>query len=85
MLDRPQTLDALLAAALAVALELQIFLTGHLDADPVTVLGALAVTIPVAWRRRAPLAVALIFAGAAVLQGALGGGVFDDAPRRSPR
>jgi signal transduction histidine kinase len=80
MLDRPQTLDALLAAALAVALELQVFLSGHADADAVTVVGALAVTVPIAWRRSAPLAVALIYAGAAAIQGALGGGVFEHAP-----
>src|SRR4051794_10706459 len=80
MLDRPQTLDALFAAALAVALELQVFFGSHVDANVVTVVGALAVTVPVAWRRRAPLAVPLIFAGAAVLQAALGGGVFESAP-----
>src|SRR3954466_2966130 len=80
MLDRPQTLDALFAAALAVALELQVFFGSHIDASVVTVVGALAVTVPVAWRRRAPLAVPLIFAGAAVLQAALGGGVFESAP-----
>ncbi len=80
MLDRPQTLDALLAAALAVALELQVFLGSHVEANAVSAVGALAVTVPVAWRRRAPLAVPLIFAGSAVLQAALGGGVFECAP-----
>ena len=80
MLDRPQTLDALLAAALAVALELQVFLGSHVEANAVSAVGALAVTVPVAWRRRAPLALPLIFAGAAVLQAALGGGVFESAP-----
>src|ERR1044072_5474159 len=67
MLDRPQTVDALLAAVLAVALELQGFLGSHVEANAVSAVGALAVTLPVAWRRRAPLAVPLVFAGAAVL------------------
>ena len=80
MLDRPQTLDALVAAALAVALELQVFLGSHVEANAVSAIGALAVTVPVAWRRRAPLAVPLIFAGSAVVQAALGGGVFEHAP-----
>jgi signal transduction histidine kinase len=80
MLDRPQTSDVVLAAVLAVALELQIFLSGHLDAEPIAVVGALALTLPIAWRRRAPFAVAVIFASATVLQGALGGGVYAEAP-----
>ncbi len=80
MLDRPQTFDALLAAVLAAALELEVLLSRHLDANLVTVVGALAVTVPLAWRRRAPLAVAAIFAGATVLQGALGGGIYVEAP-----
>jgi signal transduction histidine kinase len=80
MLHRPHTPDALLAAVLAVALEGQVLFTDHLTANAVTIVGALAVTVPLAWRRRAPLAVAMIFAGAAALQGALGGGVFAEAP-----
>jgi signal transduction histidine kinase len=80
MLDRPQTWDALLAAVLAIALEVQVLLGTHVDADAVSVLGGLAVTVPIAWRRRAPLAVPLIFVGAAVVQAALGGGVFESAP-----
>jgi signal transduction histidine kinase len=80
MFDRPQAMDALIAAVLAVGLELQVFLSDQVDGAPVAVVGALAITVPIAWRRRAPLAVALIFAGASALQGALGGGVYVDAP-----
>jgi signal transduction histidine kinase len=80
MLDRPQTFDALLAAVLVIALEVQVFLGFHVNTDAVTVVGALAVTVPLAWRRSAPLAVPLIFVGAAVIQAALGGGVFEEGP-----
>src|SRR5262245_50214567 len=80
MLDRPQTFDALLAAVLAIALEVQVLLGTHVDADAVSVLGGLAVTVPIAWRRSAPFVVPLVFVGAAVVQGALGGGVFESAP-----
>jgi signal transduction histidine kinase len=72
--------DALLAAALTVALELQVFLNSHTDGAPVAVAGALGLTIPIAWRRSAPLAMAVVFAAASVLQGALGGGVYEHAP-----
>jgi signal transduction histidine kinase len=72
--------DALLAAALTVALELQVFLNSHTDGAPVAVIGALGLTIPIAWRRSAPLAMVAVFAGASVLQGALGGGVYEHAP-----
>jgi signal transduction histidine kinase len=72
--------DALIAAALTVALELQVFLNSHTDGAPVAVAGALGLTIPIAWRRSAPLAMTIAFASASVLQGALGGGVYENAP-----
>ena len=83
MTDRlrsPLVQDALLALALAVALELQIVLSDSIDASAVTIVGALAITAPIAWRRRAPLAVTLVFAGCSALQAALGGDVYDGAP-----
>ena len=80
MLRSARAIDALIAVVLAVALELLVVLGSHLDADAVTVAGALAVTLPLAWRRRSPLAVTLVFAGASALQGALGGGVYQTAP-----
>jgi signal transduction histidine kinase len=73
-------IDGLLALVLAVGLELQVFLSEHVTGAPVAVVGALALTLPIAWRRRAPLAVALVFAWASALQGALGGGVYEGAP-----
>jgi signal transduction histidine kinase len=72
--------DAALAAALTVAVELQVFLSSHTDGDLVAVLGALGLTIPIAWRRTAPLAMVTVFAAASALQGALGGGVYEHAP-----
>jgi signal transduction histidine kinase len=80
MVRNARVVDAVIALVLAAALELQVFLGSHVDANLVTVVGALAVTLPVAWRRSNPLAVTLIFAAASVLQGALGGGVYDGAP-----
>jgi signal transduction histidine kinase len=72
--------DALVALALAAALVLQVLLADRFDATPVTIAGALAITAPLAWRRRAPLAVTLVFAGASALQAALGGGVYEGSP-----
>jgi signal transduction histidine kinase len=80
MPDRPPTSDVLLAAVLAIALEVQVFLAFHVETTPVSVVGALAVTLPIAWRRRAPFAVPLIFVSAAIVQAALGGGVFEEGP-----
>ena len=71
MLDRLRTnpADALLALALAVALELQVVLGGEPGAAPASVVGALAITVPLAWRRRAPLAIVLSYAVICPLQG----------------
>jgi signal transduction histidine kinase len=80
MLRSARTRDALIALVLAVALELQVFFGRHVDANVVTVAGALALTLPVAWRRSHPLVVVLIFASASPLQGALGGGIYQGAP-----
>ena len=79
-LPSPRVVDALIALLLAAALVLQVLLDDRFDASAVTVAGALAITAPIAWRRRAPLAVALVFAGASALQAALGGGVYEGSP-----
>jgi signal transduction histidine kinase len=82
MLDRLRTNpgDALLALALAVLLELQVLLAGEPGAAPASVVAALAITVPLAWRRRAPLAVVLAFAVICPLQGLLGGELFNGYP-----
>lgn len=76
----PRVLDGLLALVLAVALQLQLALGGEPRATGVAVLGGLVLTLPLAWRRRAPLAVVVTYAAAAALQAALGGGIFDGEP-----
>jgi len=75
-----RTIDGLLALVLAAALQLQLALGDEPGASAVAVIGGLGLTLPLAWRRRAPLAVALIFAAVAPLQGVLGGGLFDGEP-----
>ena len=82
MLDRLRTnpADALLALALAVLLELQVVLGGEAGAAPASVVGALAITLPLAWRRRAPLAIVLSYAVICPLQGLLGGELFKGDP-----
>lgn len=69
-------MDALVAVALAVLLELQLVLADVPGASPVAVIGGLAITLPLAWRRRAPLAVAMAFAATAPLQALLGGDLY---------
>jgi signal transduction histidine kinase len=76
----PRVRDGLLALLLTVALQLQLALGGEPRATVVTVLGGLALTLPLAWRRRAPLAVVALYAAAAALQAALGGAIFDGEP-----
>jgi len=72
--------DWLVAVVLTVALQLQLALGGEPDATPVAVLGGLVLTLALAWRRRAPLAVVLTYAAAAALGTALGAGIFDGEP-----
>ena len=76
----PRVADACTAVALAVALELQLALGDDPGASLVNVLGGLALTLPLAFRRRAPLAVALAFAAAAVLQALLDGRLYAGEP-----
>jgi signal transduction histidine kinase len=76
----PRSRDALLALALAVTLELQLVLADEPGVSVVGVLGGLGLTLPLAWRRRAPLAVAILFAAVTLLQGVLGGDLYAGAP-----
>ena len=65
MLARLRTtpVDALIALAIAIGLELQIVLGGQPGADAASVVAGLAITLPLAWRRRAPLAIVLDLRG----------------------
>jgi len=72
--------DVAIALALAVALELQIALHGEAGADPASVVAGLAITLPLAWRRREPLAIVLVYAVVSPLQGLLGGDLFAGDP-----
>ena len=70
----------MLALALTVALQLRLGQADHPDDTLVNVVGGLFLTLPLAARRRAPLAVACIFAAATALNAILGGGLFAGEP-----
>jgi signal transduction histidine kinase len=80
----PRRLDLLIALGLATVLLLQIWLGDQISATAVDVVGGLLLTLPLAVRRRAPFAVAVVFAAAAALDAILGGpppaGLFDGEP-----
>lgn len=73
-------LDGLLAAGLATALLLHLQLSDQTEATPLNLACALLLTLPLAARRRAPLAVALAFAATAALNAVLGGDLFAGEP-----
>ncbi|HYM57836.1 MAG TPA: sensor histidine kinase [Solirubrobacteraceae bacterium] len=73
-------LDGLIAVALATALELQLLLGDYAGGGLLDAAGGLLLTLPLAARRRAPLAVAGIFAATAALNAILGGGLFAGEP-----
>ena len=76
----PHVLDALIALALAAAVQLHL-LRGDRDGEPsINAVTGLLLTAPLAWRRRAPLTVALAFATVAPLGEILGGGLFGGGP-----
>jgi signal transduction histidine kinase len=70
--------DALIALGLAVLIELQFILGDQpgAEADAVNLIGGLFLTIPLAWRRRAPLAMICVFLAAGLANEALGGSLF---------
>jgi signal transduction histidine kinase len=80
----PARLDVLVALGLATVLMLQIWLSDHIDGTVVDVVGGLCLTLPLAVRRRAPLAVVVVFSTAAALAAILGGpppaGLFGGEP-----
>ncbi len=61
-LRRPRRTDLLIAAAITLVAQAETWSTASLDPRPAYALAALAMTVPLAWRRSAPLAVmALIY------------------------
>jgi signal transduction histidine kinase len=65
---RNRWLDPALAAVALIALEIEILTSMHRSGSVVlNVLGAAAITVPLVWRRRAPLAYACLTMGLAVL------------------
>jgi signal transduction histidine kinase len=71
VLPRPPAADAALAVALAALVVWEI-LTSDVDGDKTVLLpGALGVTLPLAWRRAAPLPVAAVIAATVVVQALL--------------
>ena len=72
----PPRSDWLLAAALAAALMLQLGLHGTEGSAALNIAGGLLLTLPLAFRRQAPVAVIAIFCATAILNEALGGALF---------
>ncbi len=75
-----RVVDGLAAVALTVVLQLQLLLADHQGSAVLNVACALALTLPLAVRRRAPLQVACAFSVVAAFNAALGGGLFDGRP-----
>ena len=73
-------LDWLIAVVLAVALELHLVLRDEGSVAVVDVAGGLLLTLPLAARRRAPIAVAGLFGATAFLNSVLGGALFEGEP-----
>ena len=84
----PQRSDWLLAAALAAALLLQLALHDTEGSAALNIAGGLLLTLPLAFRRQAPVAVIAIFCATAILNEALGGALFTfpeaGAPNQDP-
>jgi signal transduction histidine kinase len=68
---RTRWLDPALAAVILIAVEIEILTTKHRSGPIVlNALGAAAITVPLVWRRRAPLAYACLTMGLALLMSA---------------
>jgi signal transduction histidine kinase len=68
--------DALLVAVLALALEAQIVMTHPEGSLALNLVSGIALTVPLLWRRRAPLAMLAVFGATAIANEALGGALF---------
>jgi signal transduction histidine kinase len=85
----PRLVDGLIALALTITLQLQFAIGNHPGPMVVNAIGGLLLTLPLAWRRRAPLAMICVFVAAGVANEALDGGLFsfpesDSASGSSP-
>jgi len=76
----PRIVDWLLAIVIATILQVQLALAEQPGQSLANVIGGLALALPLAWRRRAPLAVVIVFVGTAVLNEILGRGLFAGSP-----
>jgi len=65
---------------LLAVMELQLALGHAPGLDVVAIAGAVALAVPIVWRRSHPVEVAFAFAAASALQAAAGGGVYESAP-----
>ncbi len=77
---RTNPMDALIALAIAVVLELEIVLGGERGAGAASLAAGMAISVPLAWRRLVPLEVVLVYAVVGPLQGLLGGELFSGDP-----
>jgi signal transduction histidine kinase len=77
---RTNPMDALVALATAVVVELEIVLGGEPGAGAASLVAGLAISVPLAWRRLVPLEVVLVYAVVGPLQGLLGGELFSGDP-----
>jgi signal transduction histidine kinase len=68
--------DALLVAALTLALEVQIVVTRPPGSLALNLVSGIVLTVPLLWRRRAPLAMLAVFSATAIANEALGGALF---------
>ncbi|MCA1588396.1 MAG: sensor histidine kinase [Chloroflexi bacterium] len=72
--------DPSIALVLTLALQLELALKPDVDGPALlNALAGLALTLPLAWRRRAPLAVVLAYAATCLITAVLGGGLFSGA------
>jgi signal transduction histidine kinase len=76
----PLVVDALIAVVLAIGLQVQLVLRDEPPVSVAGVVGGLALTLPLAWRRRAPLPVLLTFVAVGIAEELLGGGVYAGHP-----
>jgi signal transduction histidine kinase len=88
VVTREQAFDWLPAVTLAVALVIQLALHDAEGPIALNIAGGLLLTLPLGFRRRAPLAVIAIFGATAILNEALGGALFtfpeSGAPEQDP-